>query len=36
MPGIDGLRALAVGGVVMFHLPAVGLVGGYLAWISSW
>ena len=30
MPGIDGLRALAVAGVVMFHLPAVGLVGGYL------
>jgi len=30
MPGIDGLRALAVAGVVMFHLPAMGLVGGYL------
>ena len=30
MPGIDGLRALAVAGVVMFHLPTVGLVGGYL------
>jgi len=30
MPGIDGLRALAVAGVVMFHLPAVGLDGGYL------
>ncbi|MFZ4756301.1 MAG: acyltransferase family protein [Miltoncostaeaceae bacterium] len=30
MPGIDGLRALAVAGVVMFHLPATGLVGGYL------
>ena len=30
MPGIDGLRAPAVAGVVMFHLPAVGLVGGYL------
>ncbi len=30
MPGIDGLRALAVAGVVMFHLPTVGLVGVYL------
>lgn len=29
MPGIDGLRVLAVGGGVGFHLPAIGLVGGY-------
>ncbi len=30
MPAIDGLRALAVAGVVMFHLPAMQMVGGYL------
>jgi len=30
MPALDGVRALAVGAVVMFHLPATALGGGYL------
>ena len=30
MPALDGVRALAVAGVVMFHLPATRLDGGYL------
>lgn len=30
MPALDGVRALAVAGVVMFHLPATQLAGGYL------
>lgn len=29
MPGLDGLRALAVAGVVMFHLPLTHLQGGF-------
>ncbi len=30
MPALDGVRALAVAAVVMFHLPATHLDGGYL------
>ena len=30
MPALDGVRALAVGAVVMFHLPVTQLGGGYL------
>ena len=30
MPALDGVRALAVGAVVMFHLPVAQLDGGYL------
>ncbi|HAM03658.1 MAG TPA: hypothetical protein DCQ30_15750 [Acidimicrobiaceae bacterium] len=30
MPGLDGLRGLAVAGVVAYHLDAPGLGGGYL------
>ncbi len=30
MPALDGVRALAVGAVVMFHLPVAQLDGGYI------
>ena len=36
MPGIDGLRAVAVGSVLTYHLGASWLPGGFLGVTCSW
>jgi len=35
LPALDGLRALAVAAVLLYHLPVGWLPGGFLGWTSS-
>lgn len=35
MPGLDGLRAIAVIGIIIYHLNKKWLTGGFLEWTRS-